>query len=187
MYYPNITRVIIDQQVARSKPYVWLLYGPPGTGKTHDLNIMASFYSNDDPEQVYWKPPSKDWFNGYHSQRVIVIDDFGGGIDYFTFLRLLDGEPLLVETKGSFVSVRATTILLTSMSDIGEWYEYTASRPCYAVARRIHRFIRYERNTITDLSDEHHTDLPPEDAFIREYPPSMHAVMNFQTCARAPV
>jgi hypothetical protein len=158
----------------RAKPYVILFYGSPGVGKTHDSKKFAHAYGGD---SIYRKPASADWFNGYTNQKVIILDDFCGNIAYDTFLLLLDGEPMLAPTKGGFVSIMCEYIIITSMGDTNTWYDYTSAKPQLAVDRRIHKFVRYTETTITDLTDEHHRDVPVIN-FARIYPEWMRPIIN---------
>lgn len=90
-----------------SKPKVIWLHGPTGTGKTRGA------YSFD--PCLYKQTSTDGWFDGYYDQKTICIDDF----DARTFpirelLQILDGYKYQAKVKGGFVTLKATTIFITS-------------------------------------------------------------------------
>lgn len=86
---------------------VFWYYGPTGSGKT-----MRAFqeYPN-----AWISSRNLKWWDGYESNKEIIIDDFRG--DFCTFhelLRLLDRYPVRVETKGSSQWLKGETVVITS-------------------------------------------------------------------------
>jgi len=93
--------------------------GPEGTGKS---SFVFDHYGYDN---VYALASSKPlWFNGYHGQRVLLIDEFAQDLDRKAFLRMLDGHPFLAEVKGGFVPARWTVVFIVA----NDWY-YDAFTP----------------------------------------------------------
>jgi len=90
-------------------PIVIWLYGKAGTGKTSSpINIAL-----DSNHSFYIKDESK-WWDGYEQQDHIILDDFGGKMDYRNLLRLLDRYPYQGECKGSYVKINSPYIWITS-------------------------------------------------------------------------
>ncbi len=109
------------------------LWGPTGTGKSH---YAATTYPN-----AFWvparSPGSTAWFNGYDGQDTIVFDEFSHQhVPLDTLLRLCDRNPLQLPTKGGFVNVVATRVVITTNTDPATWYPDSGGR-FLAVLRRI--------------------------------------------------
>lgn len=116
----------LTQRKRQWKTEVHVLYGEPGCGK--------SLFCSQKPD-TYWKPVDK-WWDHYHGESTVVMDDFHGWIPYAQFLHLLDAYPLTVEYKGGTVEFLATTIFITTNSDPRTWYK---NPHCQwpAIARRV--------------------------------------------------
>lgn len=83
--------------------WVW---GETGMGKTRKVMSLKSVYKID--------PPYK-WWDGYENEDILLIDDYHSeAIPRGTFLNLLDGYPLRLETKGSHVWAHWTQVFVTS-------------------------------------------------------------------------
>jgi hypothetical protein len=91
-----------------SPPEVYWIYGPTGTGKTRYV-FTKEGYTN-----IWVSGTSLKWFDGYHGQEVVLVDDFRG--DYCKFhelLRYTDGYPISVQIKGSFVNFNPKRMYFT--------------------------------------------------------------------------
>ena len=103
-------------------PKVLVLWGPTGTGNTRTV------YECFGTANVFPKPPTTKWWDGYRQERVVLIDDFQGyregkcAIPYDEMLRLLDRYPMRVERKGSSVQVNSEWIVITSNQPPEDWY-----------------------------------------------------------------
>ncbi len=121
-------------------PNVVLMYGKTGTGKTK--------FCYDRFPALYRKPCDTRWFDGYVNQEVLLLDDFGGAMSkmgLLYLLQLLDRYPLLVEAKGKYVSLQATTILITTNYHPCKWYAYENRAESYkALQRRLHAIFHFE-------------------------------------------
>ncbi|ASV72306.1 replication associated protein [Porcine circovirus 1] len=113
------------------KTAVHVIVGPPGCGKSQWARNFA------EPSDTYWKPSRNKWWDGYHGEEVVVLDDFYGWLPWDDLLRLCDRYPLTVETKGGTVPFLARSILITSNQAPQEWYSSTAVQPVEALYRRI--------------------------------------------------
>ena len=91
-----------------------VLYGVPGTGK--------SSYCAKNHQDAYWKPKG-EWWDGYANQEVVVIDEFYGWLPFDFMCRLLDRYPLMVPTKGGFLTFSSKLVVITSNKHPREWYD----------------------------------------------------------------
>lgn len=105
-------------------------WGHTGTGKSRTAWEEAGL-------DAYPKDPRTKWWDGYTGESHVVVDEFRGGIDIAHILRWLDRYPVLVETKGGTVALRATTIWLTSNKDPREWYPDLDEDTKAALLRRL--------------------------------------------------
>ena len=72
-------------------PDLLWLFGASGVGKSRYVNKRFP--------DAYWKLGTNKWFDGYHGQETVVIDEFRSSFKLTFFLQLLDRYPLQVETK----------------------------------------------------------------------------------------
>lgn len=94
---------------------VVVLWGATGTGKSRRAWDEAG-------EDAYAKCPRTKFWDGYSSERAIVIDEFRGGIDVSHLLRWFDRYPVRVEIKGSTRPFLGESIWITSNIHPREWY-----------------------------------------------------------------
>jgi len=111
-----------------------VLVGPAGCGKTRSVWENEAF---DDvyPLTTYGK--GRTWFQGYMGEKVLLIDDFNGQIEYTELLRLLDGYKMYIETKGGSALAQWTKVYITSNYPWKDWY--AGNYNLDALARRITR------------------------------------------------
>lgn len=119
---------------------VHVLWGAAGSGKTR---------------QVYEKHKSKDiyslrrsnngniWFDGYHRQEVLLIDEFNGWIPLGMLLKMLDVYPMQVDKKGGYCYNNWKTVYIISNRDPNEWYPNIKPKEKKALFRRIHTITRF--------------------------------------------
>lgn len=88
-------------------PTVIWLYGKTGVGKTRLV------YDQFAEGQVY-KKDNSIWWDGYHQQDCILLDDFNGKIDYEIILQLTDRYPFSPQCKGGYVEINSPFIIFTS-------------------------------------------------------------------------
>jgi hypothetical protein len=165
------------------KPFVICVYGTTGTGKSR---TVCDFYGI---ENVYI-PPSGDgtsgsiWWEMYHGEQIILLDDFYGGRmkpDYL--LRQLDyprGVP--VQTKGGVTYIIPQIIIMTSNTHPHEWYKVKEcvahpTEPAYFVESRgipeevfdaLMRRFDYVLNADEDI-DKLPDILPPVDHHLSNF------------------
>lgn len=150
-----------------------LLIGFPGTGKSR----LAWRLGNEQPGGVFRKWPGK-WYDGYHGERTIILDDFRGSSLSFTGFKLLvDRYPFRVELKGSTCEMAATNFYITTNQEPDQWWKEEVTGPeLSAIFRRFtsvwyfselntyHQFPSYSayaHAVLTPLGDHQTRTLPP--------------------------
>ncbi|AXF52349.1 MAG: putative viral replication protein [Cressdnaviricota sp.] len=120
------------------KTQVFVCYGPTGTGKTMYCTNMAP--------DAYWYYPQAEgkWWDGYHGQDDVIIDEFYGQIRWFSLLRLLDRYAMQVEVKGGTVNFAPKRIFITSNKFPAEWYD-SAKYSFPTLQRRIEHFLYFPK------------------------------------------
>lgn len=84
------------------------IYGPTGTGKTY---TAFKWFEGD----CWISAKNLRWWEGYHGQENILIDDFRKDFcTYHELLRILDIYPYQVEFKGGSTPLKAKRIIITS-------------------------------------------------------------------------
>lgn len=93
----------------RTVSTTWI-YGETGRGKTR-----TAFESKcADGRDPYFIVLPAQWWDGYDGQDTIIFDDFYGQVKVADMLRYLDGYPLQLPVKGSFVWANWTRVFITS-------------------------------------------------------------------------
>lgn len=97
--------------------------GPSGTGKTRLARLLAG-------DDAFWLTAPNStanslWWDGYHGQATIVIDEFYGWIPHPVMLRICDRYPLTVQVKGGSRHLLATTVIITSNKHPDDWWPRT--------------------------------------------------------------
>jgi len=130
-----------------------ILWGDTGTGK--------SKWCNDNFPDAYWLPRGQ-WWDGYHTHKTVVVDDFYGWFPVDQFLRICDCYPLLLPIKGSHVQFQAETIIFTSNKPWTEWYKVMLPEHIPSVARRIteeYHFSKVGQDVLVEQKQEDGTWL----------------------------
>jgi len=108
-------------------------WGDTGVGKSRRAWHEATF-------DAYPKAPTTKFWDGYQGQGNVVIDEFTGQIEISHLLRWLDRYPVLVETKGSGVPLKASKIWITSNLSPENWYSQAPLVQQDALMRRLNVF-----------------------------------------------
>ncbi len=141
----------IIQHYARRAIPVWrdvsvlVYYGDTGLGKTRKAiaDNVDDFYMLDHRERT--------WFDGYHGQSTLIIDDYYGWLKYHTLLRILDGHPYECEIKGGFVAAAWTQVIITSNKHPELWYTFGLTP---ALERRFHEIIHFPIEVVVEAQPE---------------------------------
>lgn len=96
-----------------TKPQVIVYWGPTGVGKSRK--------AHEENPGAYWKD-SGPWWQGYHQQATVIMDEFYGWMPHHDLLKLLDYYPLHVDVKGGHEVFNSTKIIFTSNVHPKEWY-----------------------------------------------------------------
>lgn len=93
---------------------VYWLFGKSGSGKTrHAWERLKEDYQRKD----IWCSSGdlKQFFNGYRGQKGVILDDLRpGSIKFEMLLRILDGYPVDISVKGSYIPWLAEKIYITA-------------------------------------------------------------------------
>lgn len=119
------------------RPKVSYLWGPTRSGKTRRAFAAAA-----GPTQIFFKDPGNRWWDGYHGQTTVVIDDISPehtktsmSVPYL--LRLLDMYPMTVEVKGSSTIFNSPMVFLTSNLPLDEVFATADPRQLDALRARL--------------------------------------------------
>lgn len=115
------------------RPHVGWIYGPTGSGKT--------YYAKTYDPPCYFKNGTK-WWEGYHQQKTIIIDDFNSSNwDFRDLLRLLDENVYQGEIKGGHVQVNSPNIFITCDRPPHEVFKKLTKHELSQLLRRLHDII----------------------------------------------
>ncbi len=142
-YNRGLSDYIFHVRPARSianPPSVHLYFGPTGTGKTKKA------YEAD--ANLYSKDPSSMWFDGYHGQNTLLLDDYSGAASKMslnTMLQLLDRYPVQVPIKGGYAKMTARHIVITTNLHPSVWFNYSRREEQYkALQRRFTQIVVFK-------------------------------------------
>ena len=95
---------------------VIVCWGDPGSGKSY-------WGQNYLPESTFSLPVANKggvtWFDGYEGEKVLLMEDFTGKVDYRNLLQYLDNYPLQVQVKGGYVWAQWEVVIITSNFEPG--------------------------------------------------------------------
>lgn len=154
--YPRGVQALVDRCLERRfnnlpnfrEIRVVVHVGAPGTGKTRAVYEHAQRKYGQRPYRpLSFKP---EWWCGYVDQKVLLFDDFYGGLPLNRMLHILDGYPIKCPRKGGHIFSFWTEIHITSNCEWKEWYQIinhpetdSHFRLIGAFSRRITETIHY--------------------------------------------
>lgn len=146
---------------------VYVIWGAPGTGKTRRV------YESHSAREIYsLRRPNGNslWFDGYHNQKVLLIDEFKGWIPFQQLLKLLDIYPIQVDKKGSTCWNNWEIVYICSNKSPDEWYPNISKYEKKALHRRftVVEEILPEEAKSDEESDSR--DLWDDDSESSEFP-----------------
>lgn len=112
------------------KTKVVVVWGETGTGKSTFCWDQAAGRST-------FVPGDFQWFDGYHGQDIVILDDYRGEYPIAFMLRLLDRFPMQVPIKGGFTSWSPRKVYITSNVAPQYWYPDVDGPTLRAFLRRI--------------------------------------------------
>lgn len=142
-YYSECIRKEMSSMSWRQKRVV-VIIGSAGKGKTRVVRETCEKFKHDLYAIPCGSGYGKLWFNAYVGQKCCLIDDYRGEIGISLFLRLLDGWPEMVETKGGFTIWNPKTVFITSNCEPHQWYPLDWIQSGPALMRRISEIIHLE-------------------------------------------
>lgn len=93
-YFDRLEDELNLQKKRTSMTEGFWFWGCAGSGKTREVYSLHA----DDDIYVY-NPQDKGWWDGYKGQKVVLIDDFRGELQYSFLLRLCDRYPCTVPRR----------------------------------------------------------------------------------------
>jgi len=143
---------------------VSVLFGGTNLGKTRwAMEYHPGFF------EVPQTSESTYWFHGYDGEEVILLDEYGcdktSRLPYTFLLKLLDGRPIQVPTKGGFVWIPGGIhIIITSNHPPQAWYPDQDYRP---LERRITTILHFTApKTYRVLKDQRTVVKAPEEVSL---------------------
>lgn len=124
-----------------------VIKGKAGTGKTR----MVLDKHGDENVYILESKAKKDklWFDGYDGEKVLLIDEFNGWIDYAKLLRILDVYKLRIPVKGGHTWAFWEYVYFTTNTNGGNWY-YRISEN---LKRRIRKIFEVKKGTGHEVAD----------------------------------
>lgn len=116
----------------KEKTWVYYYWGPTGAGKSRRALKEAEEIN---ASSIYYKPRGL-WWDGYHQEENVIIDDYYGWIKYDELLKITDRYPYKVQVKGGFEEFTSKRIWITSEKDTCDLYHFNGYNPA-SLERRI--------------------------------------------------
>lgn len=138
-YYNSLKKIGVDSMTPDAQvKEVYVYWGTTGTGKSRKAWEEASW-------DAFPKDPNSKFWDGYHGQENVVVDEFRGAISISHMLRWLDRYPTIVEVKGSSVVFKAKRIWITSNLPPEMWYPDLDQETFSALKRRFTKVIHFNQ------------------------------------------
>jgi hypothetical protein len=124
---------MITKPKHRENIKVTVLFGTPGSGKTY--HAMGC----DDPNiSVFKKSVGEHWYDGYHGEKRLVLDEYNGYLPWSLLLSCLDVYKLTTQVKGGFVAAEWEEVFITCNIFPTNWYPTNSNFQWNALERRVH-------------------------------------------------
>jgi len=115
------------------KVKVKVISGPTGCGKTRK--------AMKDPLNTYKiEGNSLEWFDGYDSESILVIDEYNNNVKITKLLNILDGYQLRLPIKGGFTYANWTKVVITTNLHREELHAQAKPEHINALNRRIRKW-----------------------------------------------
>lgn len=135
---------------------VTFLYGATGTGKTR--GIYERHAVSDVCRITSYKPGGGAYFDAYHGQPVLVLEEFQGQIPITELLTLLDIYPLMLPARYADRVACFTQVYITSNKSLPEVYGrgfiISEHSTWQALLRRITEIVEYREDGTTHTIDK---------------------------------
>lgn len=140
--------------VRNDAPLVLMLIGRPGCGKTRQCYMN---YPDLWEQPINMSKKDTNWFDGYHGQKAVLLDEFEGHMPLNSLLKLTDRYMRMVPIKGGFAWFNPEVIMLTANEHPSKWYDFFNRREKeIALRRRISRVAYWDElnNDFITISNE---------------------------------
>lgn len=132
-------------QKERDMPMIFYWVGPTRSGKTESMKTFLSQTLKIPTTEWYWAKndvKDKQWWQGYHGQKVIIWDEFRGQYPISDMLRILDRNPIEVDVKGDSTPMTSSIFCFTANHPLMDLYQYEHAEVWKAWCARFEEFGR---------------------------------------------
>ncbi len=116
----DLDRFYKRQKTRPDSVHVIVIHGDSGAGKSWWAKKLY------DPGNTYTMPAvprnGNAWFDGYDSERTLVLDEFSGRIEFELFKNMCDPLDMQVPVKGDYTPAMWDTIIVTTNNHPCTWY-----------------------------------------------------------------
>lgn len=145
-YERGITAYITMHSTPRSwEMDVRVFWGDTGLGKTRGVYEYAQTMGL----EVYPLAQNYNggvvWWDDYHGQDIVLIDDFYGWLPISYLLKLLDRYPFLIRSRSGHSQFSSHHIFITSNTDPSSWYPNAPEEVRAALRRRFSTVQHFQR------------------------------------------
>jgi hypothetical protein len=129
-------KALIDKKKSRKFRNVdtTVLCGLAGAGKS---SYVYNTYGHENVFTIDSKMMNTDFWGSYSNEKILLIDDFSGWIQYNYLLRVLDGHPFELNIKNSYAFANWEKVYITSNTLPKNWYRNVK----FNLQRRINKCI----------------------------------------------
>jgi len=152
----NFKNLVAPPKQLDFKTEVHVLVGTMGAGKS----LYAATAAKQDGGEVFYKTRG-EWWDGYHQQEKVIMDDYYEWIKYDELLKICDRYPYSVPVKGGFEVFNSRKLWITSNQLIDQWYGFNGYTPD-AIYRRVTTYKIVDSTSIKD--HEEHQRILKENA-----------------------
>lgn len=143
--------------IAFGKRIVRWFCGPTGVGKTKEAWEEALKEVGGDIDQIWISHTTSQWYDGYHGQTAVIIDDIrSSSWPFQELLRITDRYPIEVPVKGGFRRWNPKHIWITAPGRPEQVYCDHESGRAFDGIEQLHR-------RITELREYDEPSINPED------------------------
>lgn len=177
LQFNGISRLIAMNCVPRKeKTLVEWLFGPTGSGKSR-----AAWEEHPD---AYSKDPNTKWWDGFHSQDTVILDDYRPSkeLPFNQLLRLMDRYPLTVEMKGGSTNFSPRLIVVTTSKSIRETFanlDWLDNENLCQMERRVEYYCQFlpggcrqviwdHRQVLTEAKDDENVMIVEQSVAVAE-------------------